>query len=181
MADVCMERNTESIEAISMDLSLKNVLIILSDPSIKSLQEKITSKNHLDITKGEVPKYSNVFEPFVRIAHHVYIDIKKFAQIRIGKIFYWEELNPNQDIPKTKRVFEGEKEEEEKKYLFMILDFIKKYLRECDPDPVNMTDMKALYTILDLLKVTVTLGLWTAVRQFRELIPPLFIKIIKFD
>lgn len=63
----------------------------------------------------------------------------------------------------------------------MILDFIKKYLNQCHHDPNNMTDMKALYTILDLLKVTVTLGLWTGVRQFRELIPPLFTKIIKFD
>ena len=70
---------------------MKNVLIILSDPNISDLQKKITLNNTEELKKNRPPTFSNVYEPFVRIAHHVYIDIKKFSKIRtIGKIFYWE-------------------------------------------------------------------------------------------
>lgn len=63
----------------------------------------------------------------------------------------------------------------------MILDFIKLFLNNCKLNPNNMMEMKALYTTLDLLRITVTLGLWNYVKQFRELLPALFMKIIKFD
>ena len=38
-----------------------------------------------------------------------------------------------------------------------------------------------LYTVLDLLKTTVTLGLWKSIDQFRELIPLLIMRISKID
>lgn len=177
MADVCMERNENSIEVISSILPLQEVLIILSDPSILLLHNEIENAQ-----RYSTPKYQNIYEPFIRIAHHVYVNIKKFSAIRrISKIKYWYSLNPGEDIPKTKRVFEGEKEEVEKKFLGMILDFIRIFLNNCKLNPNNMMEMKALYTTLDLLSITVTLGLWNYVRQFRELLPALFMKIIKFD
>lgn len=59
----------------------------------------------------------NVHEPFIRIAHHVYVDNNKFQEIkRIKRISQWyqnEDENFNggyEDINKTKRSFEGEKE-----------------------------------------------------------------------
>jgi hypothetical protein len=55
------------------------------------------------------------------------------------------------------------------------------FLNKCELNPHHITEMKALYTTLDLLRITVTLGLWNTVKQFRELLPALFMKIIKFD
>jgi hypothetical protein len=42
----------------------------------------------------------------------------------------------------------------------MILEFIKEFLINYKIDSTNMNEMKALYTTLDLLKITVILGLW---------------------
>lgn len=63
----------------------------------------------------------------------------------------------------------------------MMLEFIRMFLEKCELNPNNITEMTALYTTLDLLRITVTLGLWDEVRQFREILPALFMKIIKFD
>lgn len=104
MADVCMERNENSIEVISSILPLQEVLTILSDPNIMILHNEIENFQRQSTTQ----KYQNIYEPFIRIAHHVYVNIKKFSAIRrISKIKYWYALNPDEDIPKTKRVFEG--------------------------------------------------------------------------
>ena len=60
----------------------------------------------------------------------MYVNIKKFSPIRrISKIEYWNNLNPDEDILRTKRVFEGEKEEEEKKYLKMMSGVAKMRFR----------------------------------------------------
>lgn len=61
------------------------------------------------------------------------------------------------------------------------MEFIRVYLDKCELNPNNITEMKALYTTLDLLGITVTLGLWNTVKQFKDLLKALFMKIIKFD
>ena len=55
---------------------------------------------------------------------------------------------------------------------------MKKYLQNCDQDPQKLS---MLYTVLDVLKKTVTLGLWDRSDQFREIIPLLMMKISKVD
>ena len=59
---------------------------------------------------------NNIHAPFVRIAHHVYVNNEKFQPIKgIRKISSWYRNEDREhiveDIKKTKRVFEGEKEE----------------------------------------------------------------------
>lgn len=43
-----------------------------------------------------------------------------------------EEVAEVEEITRTKRVYEGEKEEEEKTYLKYLLQYIKKFLEEYD-------------------------------------------------
>ena len=38
-----------------------------------------------------------------------------------------------------------------------------------------------LYTVLDTLKTTITLGLWHNINEFRELIPLIIMRITKID
>jgi len=111
MADVCIGTNVASIEAISAILPLQLVLVILSDPKVAQVRKEIVKLNEDLSAQGLPPKYQNIYEPFIRIAHHVYVNIKKFSPIRrISKIKYWNSLNPDEDIPRTQRIFEGEKE-----------------------------------------------------------------------
>lgn len=83
-------------------------MVILSDPNIALVNDEINKQNGIRLKNNLPPSFQNVYEPFIRIAHHVYINIKKFSPIRrISKIKYWQNMNPDEDIPKTKRVFEG--------------------------------------------------------------------------
>lgn len=66
-----------------------------------------------------------------------------------------------EDITKTKRVYEGEKEEEEKTYLKYLLAYIKSFLENYDKDSSNLiNNLQLLYTVLNFLKETIILGLW---------------------
>jgi hypothetical protein len=69
-----------------------------------------------------------------------------------------------EDITKTKRVYEGEKEEEERTYLSYLLAYIKKFLETYDKDTSNkINDLQILYTVLNFLKETIILGLWESI------------------
>lgn len=59
-----------------------------------------------------------------------------------------------------------------------VLVFLKNYLQNSDQDTYKLS---MLYTVLDVLKKTVTLGLWNKSEQFREIIPLLMLKVIKID
>ena len=64
---------------------------------------------------GKRFQITNIWEPFIRIGHHAYVNNFKFSPIlRIRKIIKWhkdEELEGGaeneDDITKTKRVYEG--------------------------------------------------------------------------
>lgn len=131
----------------------------------------------------------NVHEPFVRIAHHVYVDNNKFQEIkRIKRISQWyqredyENSSGVEDINRTKRNFEGEKEEEEKNYLQSILEYIKNYIKNYVSKPdEDVSNLNMLNIVLNLLKSTIILGLWKSIKSFRELAPDLLLKITKID
>lgn len=85
----------------------------MSDPNVALVHSEISKENAERHAQNLPPKFQNIYEPFIRIAHHVYVKIRKFSPIRrIAKIEYWNDLKPDEDILRTKRVFEGEKEEE---------------------------------------------------------------------
>lgn len=54
--------------------------------------------------------------------------------------------------------------------------YIEKFLSNCTQDP---EDLSMLYTVLDLLKTTIELGLWSSIDEFRKLIPLIIMKITK--
>ena len=53
---------------------------------------------------------------------------------------------------------------------------MKEFLKKADQDPAKLS---MLYTVLDLLKTTVSLGLWSYIEEFRVLIPDLIMKVTK--
>ena len=56
--------------------------------------------------------------------------------------------------------------------------YIKNYLKECNQEPGSL---KMLDTVLDLLQITVLLGLWQQISLLKELIPDLVIRITKIE
>lgn len=74
LADVSMDRNKKSIENVSALLPLELIAIILFDPEVKKLNAEINEK--LDQIPNDELKImiTNVHEPFVRVAHYVYIN-----------------------------------------------------------------------------------------------------------
>ena len=90
-----MDRNSEAIESVSAILSLQNVVTILFDDEIESINRKIRNDLNRPVQgSGSTPERTyqifNVHQPFVRIAHHVYINNDKFAQINtVKKIRLW--------------------------------------------------------------------------------------------
>lgn len=179
IADVCSMRNNAAIEAVSSIISLQSVAVILSDSEVARLSQQIRRLN----AESEVVLYpiENVHTPFVRVAHHVFVNNEKFQPIkRIRKISSWYRNEDREilveDINKTKRVFEGEKEEEEERHLQSILDYIKVYIKGCTQD---VRDLDMLETVLKLLKETIVLGLWRSIKLFREIAPMLVTKIAK--
>lgn len=89
------------------------VSTILVDPEILILNKKLKEEENI----GRFPN-ANIHEPFIRIGHHAYVNNFKFSPIRrIRKIVKWykfddeREISEVEDITKTKRVYEGEKEE----------------------------------------------------------------------
>lgn len=183
-----MDKNNNAIENVSALVSLQIVTVILFDPEIAKLNQEIRELNEASIKANGVKLYPivNVHEPFVRIAHYVYIYNSKFTTIKtIKNISRWyrhqgEErgIVRKEDINRTKRAFEGEKEEEEKFYLNSILKFIEAFIEECNQENVNL---EILYTVLRLFKETVILGLWESITQFRKLIPLLIMRITKIE
>lgn len=82
LADICIDRNINSIESVSQILSLQAVAVILADSSMTQVNQKVKDNN----TEKVFP-IENLHEPFIRIAHHVYVDNHKFHEIkRIGRI-----------------------------------------------------------------------------------------------
>lgn len=59
-----------------------------------------------------------------------------------------------------------------------VLEYIKEYLKTCTQKP---TDLNTLLTVLNLLKATVILGLWTTIKSFREIVPLLIRRIAKIE
>ena len=65
------------------------------------------------------------------------------------------------DITHTHRVYEGEKEEEEKNNLNYLLRFILKFLNDFEKmDRKSVSNLQMLHTVLSFLKETILLGLW---------------------
>lgn len=187
LADICMDKNIVAIENVSALVSLQIVTVILFDNEIAKLNDDIREANEAAKEKGQaLYPIVNVHEPFVRIAHYVYIYNNKFTQIKtIKNISRWyrhqgEEKGVvrKEDINYTKRAFEGEKEEEEKFYLTSILKYIEAFIETCTQHNANLN---ILHTVLLLFKETVLLGLWETIAQFRKLIPLLFMRISKID
>ena len=110
-----MGRNNEAIDNVSSLLSLQTVATILFDSEMHKLNREIYEKNLEAIAETGSPLYpvANIHEPFVRIAHHLYIDNDNFSPIkRIKKISRWyrnedQERPYIEDINRTKRAFEG--------------------------------------------------------------------------
>ena len=121
LADVCMDKNDEAIENVSALVTLQFATIVLFDSEIEELNTTIREINdaHLKSYKYKLHPIANVYEPFLRIAHHIYISNSKFTPIKtIKNISRWyrhegqERGNVRkEDINRTKRLFEGEKEE----------------------------------------------------------------------
>lgn len=88
LADVCMDKNNNAIENVSALVTFQIVAIILYDPEIKNLNTMIKEANE---QAGQVIyPIANVHEPFVRIAHYVYISNSKFTPIKtIKNISRW--------------------------------------------------------------------------------------------
>lgn len=131
---------------------------------------------------------TNVHEPFIRIAHYAHINNEQFLPIkRIIKISEWygkqdhegdKTAIVDEEVNITKREFNGEKEDEEKRYLNSIMVYIKNFLKACDQKEKNLT---MLHTVLNLLKETVLLGLWYHIQDYREIIPQLLMRIIRIE
>ena len=177
-----MDKNNEAIDNVSALISLQTVTVILNDPDIATLNEILVEEA---IKKGGQTIVS-VHEPFVRIAHYIYIWNSRFIPIKpIKNISKWyrhegEEkgIVRKEEINRTKRTFEGEKEEEEEYYIKSILSYISNFAQNATQESVNLN---LLYTVLLLFKETMTLGLWNSVKEFRKLIPPIIMRIIKLD
>lgn len=100
-------------------VSLQIITVILFDPEIARLNQEIREANEASLKRDGIKAYpiGNVHEPFVRLAHYVYIYNIKFTSIKtIKNISRWyrhqgEERGNvrKEDINKTKRAFEGEK------------------------------------------------------------------------
>lgn len=112
---------------------------ILFDDDIKNLSDVLKKENEEQRLAGRGKRFqiTNIYEPFIRIGHHAYVNNFKFSPIlRIRKIVKWykeeDEVFEIEDITRTKRVYEGEKEEEEKTYLKLLLVYIHKFLEEYD-------------------------------------------------
>ena len=119
LADICMDRNKDGIENVSAQLPLQVIAVVLSDPEVRKLNELIVKENDND----EI-LVKNVHEPFLRVAHYVYVNNEKFSPIkRIKKISQWyrsskpietydrygqkQEIYPPENINKTKREYNG--------------------------------------------------------------------------
>ncbi len=94
LADICMDRNNVSIENVSASIHLQYVAVILNDIDIGGPggTNDIIRKDNEDAMKNGVILHpiSNVFEPFIRIAHYVYINNHKFTPIKkIKSISKW--------------------------------------------------------------------------------------------
>ena len=161
------------------------VSTILFDGEIRELNEKLRAAN-----EGEVKRFSstNIHEPFIRIGHHAYVNNFNFSPIRrIQKIVKWyrfeeEGASEVEEITRTRRVFEGEKEEEEKTYLKYLLVYIKTFLESCDRDPANLiNNLQILHTVLNFLQETIVLGLWESIDEFRQIIPLLIKNITRIE
>ena len=108
LADVCMDRNNEAIEYVEHTLPLAVVSNILFDEEMNAINEEL---------KKDPKRYfiTNIWEPFIRIGHHAYVNNSKFSPIlRIRKIVKWykdeedaEGYENEDNITKTKRVYEG--------------------------------------------------------------------------
>lgn len=143
LADICLGRNNEAIKNVTALLSLQIVTTILFDPEMDRLNKEIQEENQKAIEETGEPIFpiANIHEPFVRIAHHLYVNNDFFSPIkRIKKISRWyrnedAELPAVENINRTKRMFEGEKEEEEEKYLQSILIFLRDFLHNTSQNP----------------------------------------------
>lgn len=81
LADVCVQRNKIPLEYIEGSLQLSTLVAFLHQSTVK--------KNLL-------------FQPFIRLVHHAYIETSKYEEInRITKVKDWNTLS-NFDIPKAK-------------------------------------------------------------------------------
>ena len=87
LADVCMDKNINAIENVSALVSLQIVAVILFDPEIAKLNDEIRELNEESLKKTRTKIYpiANVYEPFVRIAHYIYIYNSKFVPIKTIK------------------------------------------------------------------------------------------------
>ena len=89
LSDVCRLRNNFAIETVSNFISLQSVSVILFDNEVAKLQTKIKQINQESFPEVRYP-IENIHAPFVRIAHHVYVNNEKFQPIkRIKKISRW--------------------------------------------------------------------------------------------
>lgn len=87
-----MDRNTKAYNNVPEFLSLEMVVTILFDPEIEKLNAEIREANAESLAKSEKAKFpvTNVHEPFVRIAHYLYINNNKFDPVkRIKRISRW--------------------------------------------------------------------------------------------
>ena len=111
LADVCMDRNNEAYEYVEANVPLAVVSTILFDNDIKALNEVLKQANDSEREVKRFPN-TNIHEPFIRIAHHAYVNNFNFSPIRrIRKIVKWykfdeeKEVSEVEDITKTKRVY----------------------------------------------------------------------------
>lgn len=113
LADVCMDRNNYAIESVEFIMPLSVVSAVLVDDDIINLRSELEKENQESIAKdkGILFPQTNIHEPFIRIAHHAYVNNEKFSPIkRIKRIKNWykayEQEGPIvEDINKTKRVY----------------------------------------------------------------------------
>lgn len=101
-------------------------------------------------------------EPFIRVAHYVYVNNFKFTKIkRIQRISNWHSHQKHseeaqnalqEEINRTARPFEGEKEEEEHFHLRSMLWYITDLVTNSNQ---TANQLPILLTVLNLLFITI--------------------------
>jgi hypothetical protein len=166
LADISIHQNSENIKYISQNIiNYETICEMINSPVVKQIDKVCQQQDR-----------RRIINPLIRVVHCCYIDVQGFETIRrIAKVREWKDIDIKNVILKS----HSTKKKNELVFIKKVLDFIVVYLREVQPTQ-DFEESRALGSLLDLLRGTITLGFWEDIEQFREIIP-LLIKIIKYD
>lgn len=166
LADISIHQNSENIKYISQHLlNYETICALLNSPDVREIDR--VCKQH-DLRR--------ITNPLIRVVHCCYIDVQGFETIRrIAKVREWKDIHKKNVILKS----HSTKKQNELVFIKKVLAFIVDYLKEVRATQ-DFEESRALASLLDLLRGTITIGFWEDIEQFRELIP-LLIRIVKYD